>query len=287
VALYEGEAYINSRTEVEIRPPAKKSAEKISLSPPALPAAEYRARNMTGRPSITTKEALKLDKVPSSAVIIGSGASGLEFATIWNRFGAIVTVIEMMPQVLPNEDSEISEEAERYFKKAGMGILTGVRVESVTKTPAGAEVTFSEEKGQQSKLIVEKVLISAGITPNSAGLGLEELGVETNRGFITVDEQMRTNIGHLCHRRCDGQAGAGAGGFHPGRDRGGCDSGKRYRQTGVRVCPPLRLLRDRGRVVGLTEKKAKECGYNVITVHNPLNSITSSGKALTENRGFH
>jgi len=127
-------------------------------------------------------------------VVIGSGAIGAEFSTIWNAYGVKVTLVEMLPHLLPLEDEEVSIEIEKAFRKAGIQALTGHKVESLVTTEVGVKVTVSAN-GEQKVLEADQALLSIGFKPNSAGLGLEEAGVKLNtRSFIEVDERMATNV---------------------------------------------------------------------------------------------
>ncbi len=147
-----------------------------------------------GEKILTYEAAILQEKLPKSAVVIGSGAIGVEFATIWNAYGVDVTVVEMLPRIVPLEDEEISKELAKAFRKRGVKTLTGHRVESITPTEEGVQVLVSGEGGQQT-LEAEQALVAIGFKPNSGGLGLEELGVSLDRrGFIQIDERMATNV---------------------------------------------------------------------------------------------
>ena len=146
-----------------------------------------------GERVMTYREAILLRKLPASAVIVGAGPIGMEFAHVWSAYGAEVTVVEMLPRAVPLEDEEISKEVERAFKRRKVRVLTSTRVQGVEITPSGVRVSVTDEKGEQV-LEAERVLVAIGVRPNSEGLGLEEIGVRVERGDIVVDEQMRTNV---------------------------------------------------------------------------------------------
>jgi len=147
-----------------------------------------------GKRILTYHEAILQDTRPESAIIIGAGAIGAEFATIWNGYGAKVTMVEMLPNILPLEDEEVSSELAKQFKKRGILTMTGTKVLSVTATETGVEVRVNGPEGEQT-LKAEQALLAIGFRPNSKNLGLEETGVKTNeRGFITIDERMSTNV---------------------------------------------------------------------------------------------
>lgn len=147
-----------------------------------------------GEKVLTYQEAILQEKRPETVVIIGAGAIGMEFATIWSSYGTKVTLVEMLPRVLPLADAEVSDEVARGFKKAGIEILTGHKVLGVDKTETGVQVRVSSEAGEKT-IEAEQALMAIGFKPNSKNLGLEEVGVAiSNRGFIEIDERMATNV---------------------------------------------------------------------------------------------
>lgn len=147
-----------------------------------------------GKHIVTYTEAILQDHVPQSAVIIGAGAIGVEFATIWSAYGAKVTLVEMLPRVLPLEDEEISAELAKALKKRGIEIMTGTRVLEVQSSEQGAVVKVAAADGEKT-LQAEQALVAIGFKPNTIGLGLETIGVQlTERGFIQIDERMATNV---------------------------------------------------------------------------------------------
>jgi len=139
---------------------------------------------------ITSDDALTLDRVPGSVVILGGGVIGVEFASIWRSFGAEVTIVEMLPHLLPTEEESSSRQLERAFRKRGIGSELGAKFESVKDTGGG--VTVSLEGGKT--LDAELLLVAVGRGPVSAGLGYEEAGVTVERGFVVVDEYCRTGV---------------------------------------------------------------------------------------------
>ena len=142
---------------------------------------------------LTAREALERQELPESAVIIGAGPIGLEFATIWNAYGTKVTVVEMMDQVLPAEDKEAAAEMSRHLRRAKITALTSTRVEEVTTTDSGVRVKVTGPKGENI-LEAEIALVAIGVRPNSEGIGLETVGIQTDRGWVKVDGYMRTNV---------------------------------------------------------------------------------------------
>jgi dihydrolipoamide dehydrogenase len=146
-----------------------------------------------GERVLTYREAIVLRELPRSAIIIGAGPIGMEFAHVWNAYGCEVTVVEMLPRVLPLEDEEVSAEVERAFKRRKVRLLTATRVQGVEASADGVRVRVTDGKGEQT-LEAERALIAIGVQPNSENLGLEALGVKVERGFVSIDERMQTNV---------------------------------------------------------------------------------------------
>ena len=152
------------------------------------------AWKVDGEKVVTYHEAILQEKMPKSVIVIGAGAIGMEFTTIWNAYGVEVTIVEMLPHVLPLEDEEAAAEVAKAYTKRGVKILVGHKVESVETTHSGAKVTVSSS-GQTKVLEADQALVAIGFWPNSKGLGLEEVGVKlSERGFIEIDEKMQTNV---------------------------------------------------------------------------------------------
>ncbi|HYL39053.1 MAG TPA: dihydrolipoyl dehydrogenase [Bryobacteraceae bacterium] len=141
---------------------------------------------------LTNIEILDLPAIPKTMLIIGAGAVGVEFASIFNRFGTKVTVIEMLPRMVPIEDEEISKELERYFRKTGIRCETGAKAEDIVRTETGARMCVSLANGKREDMEAEALLVAVGRRPNTDKIGLEKLKVELDRGFIKVDEYQRT-----------------------------------------------------------------------------------------------
>ena len=142
---------------------------------------------------LTAREALERQKLPESAVIIGAGPIGLEFATVWNAYGSKVTVVEMMDHILPAEDEEAAAEMSRHLRRAKINTLTSTRVEAISVTQTGVGVQVTGPKGEQT-LEAEVALVAIGVRPNSEEIGLEVVGINTDHGWVQVDDYMRTNI---------------------------------------------------------------------------------------------
>lgn len=197
VDVFMGEAKVGADKKITVTDSEGKTqqigAKNIVIatgSTPVMPA----AWQADGEKVISYHEAILQEKLPKSAVIIGAGAIGAEFATIWSSYGVQVTMVEMLPNVLPLEDEEVSQELAKAYKKRGIEILTGHKVEAVEKTKDGVTVKVSGEGGQKS-IAAEQALVAIGFRPNSTGLGLEEAGVKLDgKGFIQVDEKLATSV---------------------------------------------------------------------------------------------
>jgi dihydrolipoamide dehydrogenase len=150
--------------------------------------------DIDGEKVLSYREAILQEKLPRSVVIIGAGAIGLEFATIWRAYGSEVTLVEMLPRIAPLEDEEVSGELQRAFTKRGIVCLPATKVQKITTTKSGVKVTVTSEAGEQT-LEAEQALMAIGFKPNSADLGLEELGVAlTERKHIQVDDRMAASV---------------------------------------------------------------------------------------------
>ena len=143
---------------------------------------------------ITNVGALDMTAVPQSLVIVGAGAVGVEFASIYNAFGTKVTLLEALPHLVPLEDEEVARELRRVFTRKGIDCHTSARLESAKSSGTGVEVTFGTENGEQKTVTSEKLLMATGRAPNTSGIGLEALGIAMDRAFIKVDRYMQTSI---------------------------------------------------------------------------------------------
>jgi dihydrolipoamide dehydrogenase len=147
-----------------------------------------------GEAFITSDHALTLGDLPASAVIIGAGAVGLEFASLYRSFGVEVTILEALPRLAPGEDEEVSAELTRQFRKRGIKSVTGVKVTATEASGNGASVTYETADGKTEVVTAERCLVATGRGPISEGLGYEEQGVRLERGFVVTDEWCRTGV---------------------------------------------------------------------------------------------
>jgi len=147
-----------------------------------------------GEKIVTYLEAILQEKLPKSALVIGAGAIGVEFATVWSSYGVEVTIVEMLPRLVPLEDEEVSAELARAFQKRKIKYLVGHRVESLQAVDGGVEIKVQGDGGEKT-IQAEQALVAIGFRPNGRGLGLEELGVKlSERGAVEIDDRMATNV---------------------------------------------------------------------------------------------
>jgi dihydrolipoamide dehydrogenase len=204
VSVIWGEATIDAPGKVTVKP-AQAEAPKGALGP-----GSYQAKHIiiaTGaRPRVlpglepdmklvwTYFEAMAPDRMPKSLLVVGSGAIGIEFASFYRTLGADVTVVEVLPQILPVEDHEIQTFARKSFEKQGIKILTGTKVTRLDKKADSVTATIDDGKGKTATLTVERVISAVGVVGNIENLGLEKLGVKTERGTIAIDGYCKTNV---------------------------------------------------------------------------------------------
>jgi dihydrolipoamide dehydrogenase len=227
---------------------------------------------------VTYLEAILQEQLPKSAIVIGSGAIGVEFSTIWSSYGVEVTIVEMLPNLVPLEDEEISAELNKAFKKQGIKVLIGHRVESLVAKDGKVIVTVSSEDNSKD-LEAEQALVAIGFTPNSRNLGLEELGVKiSERGMIEIDERMSTNvpgiwaIGDVTGKLMLAHVGS-AQGIICAENIAGVES----ITLDYEMLPRATYSHPQIASFGLTEQKAKERGYEVKIGRFPFQA---NGKAL-------
>jgi dihydrolipoamide dehydrogenase len=193
VDVFEASGSLKSATEVELSSGETLSAKHIILATGA------RARSIPGveidgERVIHYHHALELTELPKSVVVIGAGAIGTEFAYVWRSYGVEVTMVEMLPTMLPLEDADVSAEIGKAFKRLGVKVHTKTKVDKVESKPgSGVAVTVSAD-GQAQTIAADKALMAIGVQPNSENLGLDKVGVALNRGWVQVDECMRTNV---------------------------------------------------------------------------------------------
>ena len=232
-----------------------------------------------GKGIITSNEALTMKQVPKSMVVIGAGAVGLEFASVYHRFGSQTTVVEAMPQILPIEDEELANELQKIMTKRGMKFHVGSKVESIKPAAGGYDVTVSQD-GKQDKVNAEIVLVAVGRKPNTDKIGLENTKVKLDRGYVKTNPFMLTDepgiyaIGDIVPTPQLAHVASAEGILAVEHIAGKSPKPINYdRIPGVTYCDPQVAS------VGLTEKKAKERGFKVKVGKFPFVGI---GKASIE-----
>ncbi len=260
------------------------TADKIIIAtggrPRAFPGVEF-----DGEKIITSKEAMNLPAQPKSMLVIGAGAIGVEFASFYNEFDTKITIVEMLPNIVPIEDEEVSQTLEKSFTKRGIDIFTSSKVASLKKTKTGVSAEIETPDGKKT-IEADVCLVAIGIQGNVEGFGLDTLGVEVDRGFIKVNDSYETNVegiyaigdvigapllahvasseGICCVERI-------AGNHHPGINYDAI--------PGCTYCSPQVAS------IGLTEKKARELGYEIKVGNFPVMAL-GKARATGESEGF-
>lgn len=280
VELIKGRGKILEKGKVEVTTPVILNGKNIVIAtgskPAKIPGIEYDSTSI-----LSSDEMLALTNLPASILIIGGGVIGTEFACIFSELGSAVTIVEMLPQILPTEDEEVAKTLRQILEKRGVKIYTETKVDAVQKS----QLTVDSKLSNGETLQTEKVLVCTGRIPNSAGIGLEETGVKSEKGRVLVDERMRTNIEGVY------AIGDVIGGIllaHVAMNEGIIAAenimGKDVKIDYTAVPSCIFTFPEIGSV-GLTEKKARELCAEVVIGKFPF---TASGKALAsgESEGF-
>jgi len=248
------------------------------------------ARLLPGLPAddrvLTNIEILSLKEMPKSLVIVGAGAVGVEFASIYRSFGCEVTIVEMLPRLVPVEDEEVSKELARVYRKRGIQFHTSAKVERVEKTKAGIAVTITVE-GKQQQIDAEKILIAVGRRPRTDNIGLEKTKIKPERGFIQTDSWMHT-----------AEPGVYAvGDIVLGSPQlahvGAMEALVAVAKIAEKPCKPINPEHIPGATychpeigsVGLTETRAREAGYNLKVGKFPF-TANSRASIVGQHEGF-
>jgi dihydrolipoamide dehydrogenase len=240
-----------------------------------------------GKAILSNREILSLPEIPKSLIVVGAGAVGVEFASIYHSFGADVTILEMLPRVVPLEDEEISSDLDKAFRKKGIKIQTEAKVESVRKDAHGVTVTFRDKSGKTQAISGEKILVAVGRKPQTENIGLEKTKAKVERGFIHVGPYMETaepglyaigdivaGLPQLAHAAS--MEGIVAVGKMTGKAVPAIESARIPNAT---YCEPQIAS------VGLTEKQARDAGHQVKTGKFPF-SANSKASILGQHEGF-
>jgi dihydrolipoamide dehydrogenase len=282
--------------EATIEAPGKVAVKGVATPAPkgALGAGAYQAKHIiiaTGaRPRVlpglepdkkliwTYFEAMVPERMPKSLLVVGSGAIGIEFASFYRTFGAEVTVVEILPQILPAEDAEISAFARKQFEKQGIKILTGAKVTKLDKAADSVTATIDTGKGNTQTLTAERVISAVGVVGNIENLGLEKLGVKTERGAISVDPLNRTNVPGIY---AIGDAAGAPLLAHKAEHEGvicvEAIKGLKPHPMDKRLIPGCTYSSPQIASVGLTEQAAKENKYDIRVGRFPF---VGNGKAI-------
>ena len=220
---------------------------------------------------ITSDEAIGLKEIPKSFAIMGSGAVGVEFASIFRRFGSDVTLIELLPRIVPIEDEAVSAELERSFRKQGIKVLTGTRVTSAKPGPDGVDIEALTPDGRTARIRVDYLLVATGRGPVTSGLGAEEAGLRLERGYVHVDQEFRTNvpgvsaIGDVITFDTPGHPQLAHLSSAEGIAVAERIAGKPYGRINYDQVPGCTYCDPEIGSVGLTEQEAQQRGYDVKT----------------------
>ena len=277
VELIEGEATMLDRGTVRVE-----AAGRTLTASNVIIATGARERELSNIPVdreavITSREALELREVPSRVVIVGGGATGAEFAHVYRTYGAEVTIVELLPRLVPNEDEDTSRALERAFRRQGIRTLAGSAVESVSVIDGHAVVCVSTG-GETTEIEADKVLVAVGVQGNVEGLGLEALGVRTELGSIVVGDSMETNVpGIYAVGDVTGKMLLAHVASAQGVTAVETIAGKSPPALDYTLMPRAIYCKPQVASFGLTEAQAREQGFDVKVGRFPF---SASGKAL-------
>ena len=285
IQVVKGEATLAACDRVEVKPDGRVlTAKNIIIATGARPVS-IPGLPIDGKSVITSREALELRELPSPIVIVGAGPIGMEFTYIYRAYGAEVTIVEMLPHLLPREDAEVSAEVEKAVKKLGINFHVNTKVENAEKISGNVRLKVSSD-GKTEEIAAQKVLVAISVRPNSENLGLEALGVKMTRGAIDVNDQMQTNvpgiyaIGDVTMKLPLAHVAS-----HQGIIAAETIAGKETYALNLNNVPRCTYCAPQVASLGLTEAQAKEQGYDVRVGKFPFRA---NGKALgiNEYEGF-
>ena len=290
-----GTATITGRGTVDVADGDKqslKAAKEIIIAtgsaPRSVPGVEIDRKRI-----ITSDEAIALREVPKSMIILGSGAVGVEFASIFRRFGSQVTLVELLPRIVPAEDEAISAELEKSFRKQGIAIHTGTKVTRATSGASGVDIEAQLPDGKTEKMTADYLLVATGRGPVTQGLGVEGLGFTTDRGYIAVDNLFRTGVPGFSAVGDVISFGAGSA-PHPqlahvssaeGVITAERIAGRQAKPINYDHVPACTYCDPEIGSVGLTEREAQEKGYDVRVGTFPF-FVLGRAKMAGEAEGF-
>lgn len=291
VDLISGRGKLAGPGKVEVAPADGKGKSRVVETKHVIVATGSAVRGLPGvdfdgKRVISSDDALFLKKVPKSMIVLGAGAVGVEFASIYASFGANVTVVELLPNLIPIEDEALGKELARAFKKRKIGVHVGTKVQDVQTGAKGVKVT-AEKDGKSVELEAEVLLVAIGRRPRTEDLGLAEAGVKVDdRGFVEVDAMMRTGvdgvyaIGDILETQALAHVAS-----HEGIVAAEHIAGGKPHPIDYDKIPSCTYCQPEVASIGLTEKKAKERGYDVAVGTFPFSAI-GKAKILQESGGF-
>jgi dihydrolipoamide dehydrogenase len=284
IDVLQGTGKLRSRTEIEVNGEVHQAKNFII-------ATGARARllpglEINGKTLLTYRQALELTEAPQSIIVIGAGAIGMEFSYIFHSYGSEVTVVEMLPHLLPLEDEDISKEIEKQFSRVGIKVKPGAKVDKIEDGGDSVTVTVSKD-GQTEAIKAQMALISIGVLPNSNDIGLEAAGVEVDqRGFIKIGDKMETNTpGIYAIGDVTGKLALAHVASAQGLVAAEAIAGQPTHPLKYQNLPRCTYTHPEVASVGLTEAQAREQGYDVKTGQFPF---MPNGKArgMNETAGF-
>jgi len=280
IDLYTGSAEFISKGKLSVKGPdgtQELEANNIIIATGARPFI-IPGIEIDGKQVLTYKEAILQETLPKSAVIVGGGAIGMEFATIWNSYGVPVTVVEMLDRIVPNEDQEISASLQKEINKQGIKTLVNSRVKKVEVLKTKVNVLVDTPDGEE-KISADQVLLATSFVPNSQNLGLDKAGVALDqKGFIKIDETMKTNIpGIWAIGDVTGKLMLAHTGMAMGMVCADAIAGKPTAKLNYQNMPRATYCHPQIASFGLTEEDAKKAGYEIAV--GKFN-FQANGKAL-------
>lgn len=241
---------------------------------------------MDGKKVFGYRKAMVMEQQPKSMIIVGAGAIGCEFAYFYNTIGTNVTLVEYMDRIVPVEDEEVSKELAKIYKKQGIEVMAGTAVEQIDTSGEGVKATIKDKKGNSKTIEADVLLSAAGITPNTENIGLEALGIKTDKGRVVVDDYYRTNvpgvyaIGDILQGPALAHVASAEGIICVEKIAGMQPEPMDYNNIpGCTYCWPEIAS------VGYTEKAAKEAGYEIKVGKFPF-SASGKASAAGANQGF-
>lgn len=289
IDVYMGTAHITKRNQVSIHPhngiDEILETKNIVVATGASSSTPS-AWKQDGKYVLSYQDAILQEHLPKSVVIVGAGAIGAEFSTIWNAYGTKVIIVEMLPQLLPLEDEEVSKELAKAFNKKGIEVFTSHKVETIDSKENGVSIKISSN-GKEKNIEAEQVLVAIGFRPNSLELGLEDVGVLLDENkFITIDDRQSTNVpGIWAIGDVTGKLLLAHVASTQGILCADAIANKETHPINYQMVPKATFCKPQVASFGMTEAEAREAGYEIVVGKFPFQA---NGKALglAEGSGF-